>query len=193
MFIPRSNIIEIGYANPGKFQGNYTGYYHKDKNGNYWSGKEHNNQSLILSINEPTGFSLFEENTTYDNLNPLKFPNDIITPDFIRPTSQEYDIGIFTRYILKPILSSKPNNFIEVKVNKFLNVLQNPLLASLYKPVGFVWKLTGPLYDEYQDNIRIEAGIIDTNKRSLEEAEKIIPGISSYIIDLTQFSIVYYS
>jgi hypothetical protein len=103
------------------------------------------------------------------------------------PTQQDYNNGYFIRYILKPTISSQLNNFIEVKSDKYNQVVQSNDLQTLYKFANVVWKLTGPLYDTYKDNIRIASGIIDTNKRSIQEAEKFIPNLSLYFTDLIQF------
>jgi hypothetical protein len=210
MYIPRSNIIEIGYANEGKFlktkytdpslQPNlsltvkpslkdntpYEGYYHKDKQGNYWVGREHTDTSVILLSIDQISLPIDAENT-YTKLQPKIFPTISITPDFIYPTQDEYNKGHFSRFIIKHVISSQINDFFEVKKEKFQQIIQNSDLLLLYKPVTLIWKLTGPLYDEYQNNIRTRSGIIDTNKRSLQEAETILPNVSLYFTDLIQF------
>jgi hypothetical protein len=66
-------------------------------------------------------------------------------------------------------------------------VSQSPDLKTLYKLTSLIWKLTGPLYDVYKDNIRTASGIIDTNKRSILDAEKTLPNLSLYLIDPLQF------
>ena len=50
-----------------------------------------------------------------------------------------------------------------------------------------LWKLVGPLDDIFNDNIRVEAGVRDTNLRSLQEAEKRIKGISKVFLNPLQF------
>ena len=91
------------------------------------------------------------------------------------------------RFILKPTISSQINDFIEVKSDKYISVNQDGDAKVLYKSINLVWKLTGPLYDVYRDNIRILSGIIDSNKRSLSEAEKTMPNLSLYLTDPLQF------
>ena len=197
MYVPVSNIIETNYTNGSQFviqstQQGYVGYYHKDINNNYWTGKTHTNDSVLLdnlgSTNNNIDWNKYNAvSGGYTRLNPKILPPTSISPDFILPTDIDYNNGFFIRYILKPTISTQINDFIEVKSNKYQNVLKNKDLQTLYKFANVVWKLTGPLYDAYKDNIRIASGIIDTNKRSIQEAEKFIPNLSLYFTDLTQF------
>ena len=211
MYIPRSNIIEIGYVNTGKFYKTkfksplsippsnqffpyqpadkipFEGYYHKDKSNTYWSGKEHNDDSVILIeiINDNTIDS--PDVGIYPTLNPTIYSSEVITPDFILPTSDDYTRGYFSRYVVKPVISSQINDFFEVKPTKYQQITQNSSLLTLYKTVIVTWVLIGPLYDIYDNNIRIASGRIDSNKRSIDEAEKTLPNVSLYFTDLRQF------
>ena len=201
MYIPVSNIVETGFTSGNQFvvestQLPYTGYYHKDTSNVYWSGQTHDNSSVVLknlNVSNSTDNNIARNNIAnfgYTKLNPKTFPQETFTSDFIMPTEQDYTNGFFIRYILKPtvgINNIQSLNFIEVKSNKFTQVSQNPDLKTLYKLTSLIWKLTGPLYDVYKDNIRTASGIIDTNKRSIHEAEKFIPNLSLYFTDLTQF------
>ena len=201
MYIPISNIVETGFTSGNQFvvestQLFYVGYYHKDTSNVYWSGQTHDNSSVVLknlNVNNSTDNNLTRNNIAnfgYTKLNPKIFPQEAFTPDFIMPTEQDYTNGFFIRYILKPTIgvnNIQSLNFIEVKSNKFTQVSQNPDLKALYKLTSLIWKLTGPLYDVYKDNIRISSGIIDTNKRSILDAEKTLPNLSLYLIDPLQF------
>jgi hypothetical protein len=51
-----------------------------------------------------------------------------------------------------------------------------------------LWKIRGPLFDEKQNNILMKGGIIDSNKRSIQQAEQSIPGLSSYLTDLLLYA-----
>ena len=201
MYIPVSNIVETGFTSGNQFvvestQLFYVGYYHKDTSNIYWSGQTHDNSSVVLkniNTNNSTDNNLTRNNIAnfgYTKLNPKIFPQETFTPDFIMPTEQDYTNGFFIRYILKPTVgvnNIQSLNFIEVKSNKFTQVSQSPDLKTLYKLTSLIWKLTGPLYDVYKDNIRTASGIIDTNKRSILDAEKTLPNLSLYLIDPLQF------
>jgi hypothetical protein len=201
MYIPVSNIVETGFTSGNQFvvestQLFYVGYYHKDTSNVYWSGQTHDNSSIVLkniNTNNSTDNNLTRNNIAnfgYTKLNPKIFPQETFTSDFIMPTEQDYTNGFFIRYILKPTVgvnNIQSLNFIEVKSNKFIQVSQSPDLKTLYKLTSLIWKLTGPLYDVYKDNIRISSGIIDTNKRSILDAEKTLPNLSLYLINPLQF------
>jgi hypothetical protein len=201
MYIPVSNIVEVNYTDGFKFvvestQQNYIGYYHKDKSRNYWSGQTHTDSSVKLIDISDNGDTLLKDNVTklnylnigYNKLNPKVLPNTSIQPDFIYPTAQDYINGFFIRYVVKPTINIQITDFIEITNSKYLTIIQSNDLLVLYKPTSFLWKLTGPLYDVYKDNIRMVSGIIDTNKRSIQEAEKFIPNLSLYLIDPLQFA-----
>lgn len=196
MYIPISNIIETNFTNGGQFviretQKEYSGFYHKDINNNFWTGKTHTDSSVLLdNINTSQSIDWTKYNSisgNYTKLNPKVLPPISFTPDFIFPTEQDYNNSYFIRYILKPTISTQTNDFIEVKVNKYQEVLKSKDLQTLYLFANVTWKLTGPLHDVYRNNIRTISGIIDTNKRSIQEAEKFIPHLSLYFTDLKQF------
>jgi hypothetical protein len=83
-------------------------------------------------------------------------------------------------------LSSSPI-YIEVNKNTYYTVLSSPD-SLFYNTVEVLWKISGPLYDIKKDNVLIQGGIIDSNKRSVQEAEKTIKGISNYLTDLTLYA-----
>jgi hypothetical protein len=194
MYIPISNILFSDYTNGGDFilRSNlqpYVGFYFVDKNNNAYTGKTYTSNSVELLRRNPTSStsSNIVFDSKYASLNPKTLPPLVVIPDFIQPTNTDYNNGFMIRFILKPTISSQINDFIEVKSDKYISVTQDGDAKVLYKSINLVWKLTGPLYDVYRDNIRILSGIIDSNKRSLSEAEKIMPNLSLYLTDLLQF------
>ena len=194
MYVPSSNIKTTGYTNGGEYilrsnNQQYVGPYFIDVDNNVYTGNTYSDSSIsLVKINSNIPSNLKNViDYTYTSLQPKTFPALSITPDYIRPTEKDYGKGYFVRFILKPVISSQINDFIEVNFNKYDQVAQDPDLQVLYQFVNVVWKLTGPWYDIYDKNIRLRAGIIDTNKRSIAEAEKILPNVSLYFTDLKQF------
>jgi hypothetical protein len=57
-----------------------------------------------------------------------------------------------------------------------------------YNTAEVLWKISGPLYDIKQGNLLVQGGIIDSNKRSIQDAEKTMPGITNYLNNLTLYS-----
>ena len=192
MYISPSNIIETGYTNGTQFviesnQTIYSGYYHKDKFGNYWTGETHTEDSEQLSnllpespipANKPISF--------YNTLNTLELPSTNINSDVIIPSDDDYNKGFFSRYIIR-YNNSVDYKFIEVNKDNFKKIIQLPNISILYNATSVIWKLTGPLNDVYNGNIRVESGIKDTNLRSIQESEKTFSGLSLYLTDPLQF------
>lgn len=200
MYIPQSAIIETGYAQQGAFvissnKQPYKGYYHKDNKKRYWSGESHDSNSILLinlaevnSLkNKPADYSL-KHNVVSSGF--TKHYDIIPAPtlykgDFIIPTEEEYNNGYFTRYIAQ-LKSSVSPYIVEITGDNYAKLIQTED-KFFYNTVEMLWKLTGPLDDIFEDNIRIESGVRDTNLRSLQYAEKKIPGLSKVFNNPLQF------
>ena len=51
------------------------------------------------------------------------------------------------------------------------------------------WKITGPLYDSKNEYGILKAGIVNTNQRLREAANKNMRGLNQYLSDLIQYSV----
>jgi hypothetical protein len=49
------------------------------------------------------------------------------------------------------------------------------------------WRISGNLEDSYTPEGALIPSIINSNKRSIMEAEKILPDINLYLVNLKQF------
>ena len=78
----------------------------------------------------------------------------------------------------------------EINQQTYDNMVNNRggLNISLWKVISIFWQISGPLRDVRVNNIRTRAGIIDTNQRVLDNAEKNFIGIKQYLNDLKQFA-----
>jgi hypothetical protein len=204
MYIPKGKLDPtIYYTNGGEYflsstKTNYVGYYHKDTLGGIWTGKEHDQNSIRLvllsetteiipnNINTFNSDSIIYYQTKRKNNKPIITESSIPVSDVLPPTSSDYEKTYFTRYILQYKLSTSPI-YIEVNKNTYYTLLSSPDI-NFYNTVEVLWKIYGPLYDIKQSNLLIHGGIIDSNKRSVQEAEKIIKGISNYLNDLTLYA-----
>ena len=199
MFIPKSNIVETGYDQGDRFTilsngKSYKGFYHKDNTNKYWSGQEHTNESILLleqnTIKPITLEDLNKKNPIsygftkhYDfNLNTTLYKGN-----FVIPTDDDYNKGYYMRYAAQLKLSKNPY-IVELSKNNYDALLQDIVSLRSYNTVTLLWKLTGPTNDIYNNNIRTTSGIKDTNLRSLQQAEKTIPGISTIFTDPLQFA-----
>ena len=91
------------------------------------------------------------------------------------------------RYAAQLKLSKNPY-IVELSKNNYDALLQDIVSLRSYNTVTLLWKLTGPTNDIYNNNIRTTSGIKDTNLRSLQQAEKTIPGVSTIFTDPLQFA-----
>jgi hypothetical protein len=204
MYIPKGKLDPtIYYTNGGEYflsstKTTYTGYYHKDTLGGVWTGKEHDKNSIkLVSLSKnaesiPGNINTFNSNSVVyyqtkrkDN-KPVVTESSIPVSDTLPPTPDDYQKTYFTRYILQYKLSTSPI-YIEVNKNTYYTVLSSPDLL-FYNTAEVLWKISGPLYDVKQGNLLVQGGIIDSNKRSIQEAEKTMPGITNYLNNLTLYS-----
>ena len=204
MYIPKGKLDPtIYYTNGGEYflsstKTTYVGYYHKDTLGGVWTDKEHSQNSIrLVSLSEtaeaiPDNVNTFDSNSiTYyqtkrKNNKPIITESSIPVSDALPPTPSDYEKTYFTRYVLQYRLSTSPL-YIEVNKNTYYTVLSSPD-ATFYNTAEVLWKIRGPLYDIKQGNLLIQGGIIDSNKRSIQETEKTMPGIANYLNNLTLYS-----
>ena len=205
MYISPSNIVETGYTQGHQYilpsGEDYKGFYHKDNLNRYWTEKNHTNASIQLNnltnnvTNTTIDLNFVAKNNTVSKSYSKIFDKIISTPllktDFIQPSSDDYNKGYFTRYVAQLKATTRPElNIVELNKESFNKITQDSSIAKSYRFASFGWKIAGPFYDLYKDNIRIESGIINTNLRSLQDVEKkAITGIILLLKDPTQFAI----
>ena len=192
MYISKSNIVEVGYTYGQRFLLSdnkfYIGAYHKDKFGNWWTGENHTPSSIRLTeflAVVPNDPSYITTNLKFKDRFNTKLNNNSYSNEFIQPTEDDYIKGYFTRYIAKNNASSTLT-FIEVTKSTYDNMLKDQ--SPFYSIVALLWKLTGPVNDQFEDNIRIKSGIKDTNLRSIQQAEKTLKDLSLYLTDPLKFA-----
>ena len=113
----------------------------------------------------------------------------LLKTEYINPSMDDYINGVFVRCVAQLMPSLYPEkNIVEITSNTYNNIKSNPNILKSYRLASFGWKLTGPIEDVYNNNIRTAAGILDTNLRSLYDVEKKIKGISLYLNDPLQFT-----
>lgn len=202
MYIPPNKIDpRVYYTNGGEYYyasnlTNYVGYYRKDTNGRAYAGKELTvnspqlTPSIIVRSSPPPNINLGSGlSTTYLSISRntkqslIESSNPI--PDSLPPTQQEYDQTFYTRYFLEYLLSSK-SIIVEVNKGTYFNYV-NSNLRKYFNNVELLWKISGPLYDVKENGILIKGGVIDSNLRSIDQAQKTMPSIRDYLTDLTLY------
>jgi hypothetical protein len=204
MYIPKSKLNpEIYYTPGGEYyysttRNDYEGYYHKDLNGRSYTGKEHTNESILLipvtpkTVTNPNinNYDVVSNQYTTTNSNQKSDNKSYSVPipqnDSLPPTQQDYTQSFYIRYILQYKLSSNPV-FVEVNKVTFFQYF-NTSYKQYFSFVEVPWKISGPLYDVKENNVLVEGGIIDSNLRSIDMANRIMPGVRNYFTDVTLYA-----
>jgi|LakMenE18May11ns_1017448.scaffolds.fasta_scaffold9623995_1 hypothetical protein len=200
-YFPKSRIIENQKANPGEMQTpsgkEYTGPYYTTFDGKIFSGANPYSpgsrplvRSLLNKNEDDTNISPDFNNDNYYALKPSNLAKlTDPTPYTPKPTDEDYRKGKITRYFARQ-RNGTQFKLMEIDQTTYDNLSNNRggLNSSLWKVISIFWQISGPLRDIRVNNIRTRAGIIDTNQRVLDNAEKSFIGIKQYLTDLRQFS-----
>jgi len=199
-YYPKSRIIENQKANPGEFTltngKDYTGPYYTTFDGKSYTGANpYTPYSNLLVKIEPDELSNEEfigiNVGEYNQLKSSNLSTSLIdpTPYTPKPTPEDYKRGKITRYFAR---QRNGTQFKLMEINQTtynnLNDRRGGLNYSLWKVISIFWQISGPLRDQRVGNIRTRAGIIDTNQRVLDNAEKDFIGIKQYLTNLEQFA-----
>lgn len=168
MYLPKSKYKEPKYTQGLEFtdfnRKPYVGWYFETYKEEFYSGKEPSTGNRRL-------FPI-QADSTVNNI-------DKFTPQIITPTPSDYLKGDFIRYFLQ---DKRTKKIIEVKKEKY-----NLLLDKTYITGTTVnWVLKKPAENIFVDKYMYE-GAISRNKKSVIEAEKLLPTLSNYIKAYDQF------
>lgn len=168
----------------------YYGIMHSE-NDRYYSGKPgaQNRQELF----QTEVYTVLQEDLNklkYFGLNKKfykKYDNPIYV--IIKPTDADYKKGYITRYFIKRKFDDSAE-IIEIDEKQYKTLIPefSGLDENLYTGIDIRWKLTGPYHDIKVAGRIVKSGIIDTNQRTLDLAEKTMPGIRRYLPNLIQFA-----
>ena len=198
-YYPKSRIIENQKVNPGEFTlsngKEYTGPYYTTFDGKSYTGANpytpYSNSLTKIESDEFSDQVIGENVGEYNFLKPSNLSTSLIdpTPFTPKPTDEDYKKSKITRYFAR---QRNGTQFKIMEINQTtydnLNDRRGGLNYSLWKVITIFWQISGPIRDERVNNIRTRAGIIDTNQRVLDNAEKNFIGIKQYLSDLQQFS-----
>lgn len=106
-----------------------------------------------------------------------------------KPTEQDYKKGYLIRYFTK---KENERGFVtEISQDEYNSIVNGTADydITIYQTTTILWKLTGPLNTTRQSQYNIIPGIIDTNKRLTESANKTFLGIVDFInADYSKFA-----
>jgi hypothetical protein len=200
MYIPDFKILKNQYT-PGKQYAikstlkEYIGPYNILYTGVAYTGNTYNqvtSQELIPYSDAQKVLTQSDNITFYDRVVEDKNIPKIKTyitpePQYVTPTAEELQEGIFTRYFCKKINEKK---IFEVNKEIYDSIIKkdNKYNYVLYEVIDIKWKLTGPANDSKQNNTLI-SGVIDTNFRTVKKANEKMTGLLSFITDYKKFAI----
>jgi hypothetical protein len=98
-----------------------------------------------------------------------------------QPVASDYKKGYVIRYFTK---RENEKGFItEISENEYNSIVNGTADydISIYQTTKILWKLTGPLRNQRQSQYNVIPGIIDTNQRLTETANKTFLGIVDFI------------
>ena len=203
-YIPKSLVNTGLYTNGGEFTTSdgkpYKGDYHQLFDGEVASGKtpnSPNSQPLITNyspIQQNNYIVPTQENVDYASLQPanqeLYSSSGDPLPYFPIITGTDYKRGQIIRYFAKK-RNENPPQIREITKDAFsdLNSSAGQYNYALWTVTSVFWKISGPLRDSLNKNGVKTSGIIDTNKRLVENANKDFKGIRQYLSNLIQFAV----
>ena len=175
IYYPESQIITGLTTDGGEYMTldnlEYIGAYHKYSDGAIYTGGSYTSNSkplLKYRLEEP------EITFLYDKIVQRKFPKKgLLTPQQPILTEDDYNIGSISRYLAVRINDYIGDSIIEISEKDYSKFrIKKSSTAFIYNLIEIKWKLTGPLNDVYDKDVRIESGVYDTNKRIIESASQ---------------------
>lgn len=170
----------------------YRGKYYKTYDGKIFSGPnpQVGPSKPLKPINRYSGFptSKITINEDIDNISAREGidPNTIGRPRlkptsyFPQPIESDYKRGYLIRYFTKKENETIITEISEQEYNEIVNG-KAPYDIRRYQTQKILWKITGPLNSQRQSQYNVIPGIIDTNKRLTETANKTFLGIVDFI------------
>ena len=160
----------------------YTGPYNVSADGTYYTlSKYVEGKSQVLKTNR---VSLYQKLIKINSGVDVSEQNGQVVNNTIIPTVEDYEKGFYTRYFIK----RKDSNIIAEVSEEKLGDIGGKVSEILYVGFELDWKISGPLEDRFDSKgVRQEAGVRDTNRRTLQRLEKEYTGISERLQNLVQF------
>lgn len=194
-YYPSFAIIQNLNAQPGTFTLNgrqYSGKYYETVDGEFFTGPNPQvgpSEKLEKVLNFATAPGLNNLNipdrskidlAIRSNLSTTRIPGRPNTY-YPQPTEDDYKKGYVIRYFTK---KENERGFItEISEAEYNNIVNGTTDydISLYQTTKILWKLTGPLKSTRTSQYNVIPGIIDTNQRLTESANKNFLGIVDFI------------
>jgi hypothetical protein len=145
----------------------------------YKPGPDNPNVESILDELESENIEVHTKKTL--SANPISY--------YPQPTDDDYKKGYIIRYFTKK--ENERGFVIEISQDEYNSIVNGTANYDirLYQVTTILWKLTGPLNNTRKSQYNIIPGIIETNRRLTEAANKNFLGIVEFIGgDYTKFA-----
>jgi hypothetical protein len=171
----------------------YSGKYYETIDGEFYSGPnpETGPSEKLIRINNYIGTpGLNNTQLPFKIKEQLALKTNILQPNriqgkpnsyFPQPTEEDYKKGYITRYFTKK--ENEKGYIIEISRDEYNDIVngETDYDIRLYQVTTILWKLTGPLRNTRKSQYNVIPGIIDTNQRLVESANKNFLGIVEFI------------
>lgn len=194
-YYPASKVLTNQNSSGGEFIDNtgkpYVGKYYMTYDGKTFSGPSPQvgpSQPLQKIQTYPSSVAIPDLNFTETQKRDLAIKTGVSanrtpgkpTSYYPQPVEQDYKRGYLIRYFTK---KEWETFIIEISEEEYNNIVNGTADYDIriYQTTKILWKITGPLRSQRQSQYNIIPGIIDTNQRLTEAANKTFLGIVEYI------------
>ena len=195
-YYPKNRVITNQTAIPGQFtdkNGNeYVGDFFVTYEGDIIAGTDplNTNNKRLVKVNKIEIPALQRtiqnvNNTKYREINPNISDLPLLDPILFtpNPTPADYQRGFITRYFAKQ-RDRRIFKILEIDKDTYQDLVGRKGIFnySLWKPISLFWRISGPL-----NPTQNEPGVIETNKRIVEQKDRIFIGISNYLTNFQEY------
>lgn len=203
MYLPKSKYIGNLHTPGGEYvllsdKSSYTGFYFKTYSSKYFTGRSPSKESKEL-IPLPDDISTTADSplrqplpiTQYDRIrnNEKEFSMKTTQPIplfYLQPSQEDYIRGSVYRYFAR---ENSTGLIKEINQDTYtaLTRKESTYFYPNYKVARLLWKITLPFFDTSVNNYLVP-GAKTLNLQAIQNTEKILPGLSTYLKDPLEFA-----
>lgn len=118
----------------------------------------------------------------YAKLTSTRIDNTYPTAYIPVPVQEDYNNGFISRYFVqrRDVIHSPIIEVSSITVSKYASNVY-------FNTISLRWRISGNIEDEYTQSGILTPSVISTNTQAILAAAKIMPSISSYLVNPKQF------
>lgn len=161
----------------------YRGYYFSAYDGKFFTEKTPTDFSAELVRYGSGGKSSPTlSSRVYTNSTSISTTTSATNHYMPTPADTDYTKGYITRYFIKRV-NGDGSTIKELSLENYSKIQKDPLYSTL----ALTWKISGKLEDTPLANGMSLPGVVSFNSKIISMAEGSMPGISTYLVDPSQF------